>query len=40
VVDLIVLDRNVLKMPAEDIANTKVLQTVVGGQVVYRAADF
>ena len=38
--DLIVLDRNVLKVPAEDIANTKVLQTVVGGQVVYQAAGF
>ena len=38
--DLIVLDRNLLKVPAEDIANTKVLQTVVGGQVVYQAAGF
>jgi predicted amidohydrolase YtcJ len=38
--DLIVLDRNVLTVPAEDIANTKVLQTVVGGQVVYQAAGF
>jgi len=38
--DLIVLDRNVLKVPAEDIANTKVLQTVVGGRVVYQADGF
>jgi hypothetical protein len=38
--DLIVLDRNVLEVPAEDIANTKVLQTLVGGQVVYQAAGF
>jgi predicted amidohydrolase YtcJ len=38
--DLIVLDRNVLKVPTEDIANTKVLQTLVGGQVVYQAAGF
>ena len=33
--DLIVLDRNPLKIPHEDIANTKVLKTVVGGKVVY-----
>jgi len=33
--DLIVLDRNPLTVPAEDIANTRVLQTVVGGTVVY-----
>jgi predicted amidohydrolase YtcJ len=36
--DFIVLDRNVLTIPAEDIANVKVLQTVVGGKVVYDAA--
>ena len=35
--DLIVLDRNVLKIPAEEIAEVKVLQTVVGGRVVYEA---
>jgi predicted amidohydrolase YtcJ len=34
--DLIVLDRNPLKVPAEDIANTRVLETVVGGKVVYQ----
>ncbi len=35
--DLIVLDRNVLEIPADDIANTTVLQTVVGGRIVYQA---
>ncbi len=35
--DLIVLDRNVLKIPTEEIAQVKVLQTVVGGRVVYEA---
>ena len=35
--DLIVLDRNPLKISAEDIANVKVLETVVGGKVVYPA---
>ena len=33
--DLIVLDRNVLTIPEEEIARVKVLQTVVGGRVVY-----
>ncbi len=33
--DFIVLDRNVLKIPAEGIANVVVLQTTVGGHVVY-----
>jgi predicted amidohydrolase YtcJ len=35
--DLIVLDRDPLKIPAEDIANVHVLQTVVGGQSVYES---
>ena len=35
--DLIVLDRNFMEVPAEDIANTKVLQTMVGGKIVYDA---
>lgn len=33
--DLIVLDRNILKIPAEDIANTRVLLTLVGGKPVH-----
>lgn len=33
--DLIVLDRNVIHIPAQDIANVKVLQTMVGGKIVY-----
>jgi predicted amidohydrolase YtcJ len=36
--DLVILDRNVLDIPAEEIANVKVLQTIVGGRVVYDAA--
>jgi predicted amidohydrolase YtcJ len=35
--DLIVLDRNPLKIPAEDIANVHVLETVVGGGTVYES---
>ncbi len=35
--DLIVLDRNFFTIPEEDIANIQVLQTVVGGKVVYEA---
>jgi predicted amidohydrolase YtcJ len=38
--DFIVLDRNVLKIPAAEIADVQVLQTVVGGQVVYQSAGF
>jgi predicted amidohydrolase YtcJ len=37
--DFIVLDRNFFTIPEDDIANVKVLQTVVGGKLVYRAAD-
>jgi predicted amidohydrolase YtcJ len=33
--DLIVLDRNPLTVPVEDIAHTKVRETLVGGTVVY-----
>jgi predicted amidohydrolase YtcJ len=35
--DLVVLDRNFFTIADEDIANIKVLQTVVGGKVVYQA---
>lgn len=35
--DFIVLDRNFFTIPAEDIANIKVLQTVVGGKIVYQS---
>jgi len=33
--DMIVLDRNPLTIPAEDIAHVRVLQTLVGGRAVY-----
>ncbi|MCU6496178.1 amidohydrolase family protein [Rugamonas sp. A1-17] len=35
--DMIVLDRNFFTIPAEDIANIRVLQTMVGGKIVYQA---
>ena len=35
--DLIVIDRDPLSIPAEDIANVKVRETVVGGTTVYEA---
>ena len=35
--DLIVLDRNLLKIPATEIRNVKVLSTVLGGREVYAA---
>ncbi|MBV8342095.1 MAG: amidohydrolase [Gammaproteobacteria bacterium] len=38
--DFIVLDRNVLAIPPREIADTKVLLTVVGGKAVHRAASF
>ena len=31
------LDRNLFEIPAEEIADIKVLLTVVGGEVVYQA---
>ncbi len=38
--DMIVLDRNALQIPAEQIADIKVLRTVVGGRVVYESDGF
>jgi predicted amidohydrolase YtcJ len=38
--DFIVLDRNLFKIPPEQIANIKVLETVVGGKIVYKAPNF
>ena len=38
--DLIVLDRNLLEIPAEEIADVHVLLTVVGGKVVYQSDAF
>jgi predicted amidohydrolase YtcJ len=38
--DLIVLDRSFFDIPAEQIADIKVLQTVIGGRVVYQAEQF
>jgi len=38
--DLIVLDRDPLTIPAEDIANVRVLQTLVGGRVAWEAPGF
>ncbi|MGO4335424.1 amidohydrolase [Labrys sp. KB_33_2] len=38
--DLIVLDRNPLKIAPEEVSKTKVLLTVVGGKEVHRAEEF
>jgi hypothetical protein len=38
--DLVVLDRNFFDIPAEQIAAIQVLQTVVGGRVVYQSDKF
>jgi len=38
--DLIVLDRNFFDIPEAEIADIKVLQTVVGGHVVYQSDQF
>ena len=35
--DLIVIDRDPLKIPAEDTANIRVLETVIGGRTVYES---
>ncbi len=36
--DLVVVDRDYLKIPADDIKNNKVVMTMVGGRIVYDAA--
>jgi predicted amidohydrolase YtcJ len=36
--DLVVVDRDYLTIPADDIKNIKVMTTIVGGRVVYDAA--
>jgi predicted amidohydrolase YtcJ len=38
--DLIVIDRNFLSIPAQEVADIKVLQTMVGGRVVYESDAF
>ncbi|UOD30922.1 amidohydrolase [Massilia violaceinigra] len=38
--DMIVLDRNFFQIPDEEIADIKVLQTVVGGKVVHQVPGF
>jgi predicted amidohydrolase YtcJ len=38
--DLIVLDRNITKIPARELADVKVLLTVVGGKPVHAAGQF
>ena len=38
--DLVVLDRNLLKIPPREIAAVRVLLTVVGGHVVYEGPEF
>jgi hypothetical protein len=34
-----VLDRNLFEIPAEEIADIRVLLTVVGGKVVYQSGE-
>jgi len=38
--DLIVIDQNLLQIPADRITDTKVLLTMVGGKTVYRDPSF
>ncbi len=35
--DLVIIDKEILSCPVDDIKKTKVLTTVVGGEVVYGA---
>ena len=39
VADFVVLDRDIMTVPAADILQTKVLKTVMNGQVVYTIGD-
>lgn len=39
VADLVVLDRNPLEVPVEELKDIKVLQTIKAGEVVFRTAD-
>jgi predicted amidohydrolase YtcJ len=34
---MIVIDRDILKCPEDDIKDTKVLRTILGGKTVYEA---
>ena len=38
--DLIVLDRNLFKIPAREIGAVKVLLTIIGGRVIYQGSEF
>ncbi|MBB6342601.1 putative amidohydrolase YtcJ [Pseudomonas fluvialis] len=38
--DLVVLDRDIFKLPVNQIGKTKVLWTLLGGEEVYRSEDF
>jgi predicted amidohydrolase YtcJ len=38
--DFVVLSADILKIPPEQIVNTKVLLTVMGGKDTYRAPEF
>ena len=38
--DLIVLDRDILTIPPEEIKRIKVLMTIIGGEIAYRAPTF
>lgn len=38
--DLIVLDRDIYRIPAHEIGGTRVLMTLLGGHEVHRAEDF
>jgi predicted amidohydrolase YtcJ len=34
--DMIVLDRNLFQIPIDEVSETRVLMTLVGGKIVYR----